>query len=154
MPMNEYGEIVRSGSQSHHTESPPRAEDTFTYNVRGQFAAARKRNFNLITLGVSIPLYAIIGYFVADHFWYMGSTGMIVGAIAALICTLIYNNSMAVLHEGHEYVLSILSTGIVLVILGIAIGIIVGIAMILWEILKVVLAGIVVIAVLGGLFGG
>ena len=75
MAMNEYGEIVRPDNQSSSTSGNissenSRSYDSFSSDVVNHFTAARKRNFNIITLLITIPFYAVIGYFTAEYFQY------------------------------------------------------------------------------------
>lgn len=112
MPMNKFGEIVRSESSSNTS--------AFSEEVEEQFRVGRKKNFNLITLGIGIPLYSVIGYLVAEYFQYKeitGLTGAAIGAMIALICILVYDNVCAKIYGGYEYLVSLLSAGIVLAII-------------------------------------
>lgn len=124
MPMNEYGEIVRYGGSD--TPSGPVERDAY-YNdfetrVNENFYDALVRNFYLITLGISIPLYAVLGYFAVDYFKYepiSNWTGALIGAVFCLVCVLIYNIKLTVYYEGFEYLLSILFPAGVLIALAI-----------------------------------
>ena len=165
MAMNEYGEIVRSNNQSSNTSGNissenSRSYDSFSSDVVNQFTAARKRNFNIITLLITIPFYAVIGYLTAEYFQYQDITnqiGAIIGAGAALVCTLIYNNVLAKQYGGYEYLISLLSAGIALGIVAVIIALILIIIEIVKVIVKIVAAVfgfIAVIAILIGVFGG
>lgn len=165
MAMNEYGEIVRSNNQSSNisgniSSENSRSYDSFSSDVVNQFTAARKRNFNIITLLITIPFYAVIGYLTAEYFQYQDITnqrGTIIGAGVALICTLIYNNVLAKQYGGYEYLISLLSAGIAM---GIAV-VIIALVLIIIEIVKLIVQIVVavfgiiaIIAILIGVFGG
>ena len=165
MAMNEYGEIVRPDNQSSSTSGKissenSRSYDSFSSDVVNHFTAARKRNFNIITLLITIPFYAVIGYFTAEYFQYKDITnqiGAMIGAGAALICTLIYNNALAKQYGGYEYLISLLSAGIALGIVAAIIALVLIIIEIVKFVVKIVAAifgFIVVIAILIGVFGG
>lgn len=165
MAMNEYGEIVRSNNQSANTSGNISSEnsrnsDSFSSNVVNQFSVARKRNFNIITILITIPLYAVIGYFTAEYFQYKDITnqmGALIGAGIALLCTLLYNNTLAKKYGGYEYLLSLLSTGFAIGIVAVVITlilIIIEIVKILIQIVMVILGFIFIIAILIGIAGG
>lgn len=158
MPMNEFGEIVRSGASTGtaNNSSSNRQEgstSTVSTEVEEHFRLGRKRNFNIITLVIGTPLYAIIGYFAAEYYLYetiTGITGAIIGGIIALICILIYNNIWAKQFEGYEYLISLLSAGIVLAVVGVALLVL----YIVIKILIAILGIIVVLAIVAGFLGG
>lgn len=167
MPMNEFGEIVRSNNQTSSTSnrssssSGNTTEWSFSSEVQSQFTVAQKRNFNLITLVIAVPLYSVMGYFVARYFLYQGydigitcSVGALIGAIAALIATLIYNNKLAKNYEGAEYLVSLLSTGIVAVVIALAIAVICVVVGVVIAVVKAIIGIVIVIAILAGLAGG
>lgn len=162
MAMNEYGEIVRSNNQTPDTSdnisnNSSDGQNSFSDNVMNQFTVTRKRNFNIITLIISIPLYAIIGYFAAEYFQYKEITeniGALIGGVAALICTLIYNNKWAKIYKSYEYLISLLFPGIIIGVVTIAIVIIVAVVKLLVELVKIIVAIVIGLAILAGLAGG
>lgn len=158
MPMNEYGEIIRSGNAVDATDSSAEEfngyYDSFSNEVEDRFLASRKRNFNLITLAIGIPIYAVLGYFAAEEYLlseYVDETSAtIIGGIAALIIILIYNNVFAKAYKGIEYLISLSSPGIVLV----AIVLVIIIVIIAIQILIAIAGIIIAIAIIAGIFGG
>lgn len=165
MPMNEFGEIVRSNDQSSSSSTSGRSNssvsggnrNSFSNDVMQQFQASRKKNFNLITLAIATPLYAAIGYFVAEYFQYesiTGVSGAIIATCVAFLCTLLYNYKWAKKYEGEEYLYSLLFTGFALLVVGAILAAVAVVAMIVFEILKAVIGIIVVIAIIAGLAGG
>ena len=167
MPMNEFGEIVRSNNQTSSTSnssssSSGNATDrSFSSEVQSQFTAAKKRNFNLITLAIAVPLYSVIGYFSARYFLYQGydieitcPVGALIGAIIALIATLLYNNKWAKNYEGAEYLISLLFTGIAIVVIALAIALSYVIVGVVIAVVKAIIGIVIVIAILAGLAGG
>lgn len=172
MPMNEYGEIVRennrtngssnnSTTQSTNNQSIERNNDySFSSEVQRQFTVGKKRNFNIITLLLAIPLYCLIGYFVASYFILQGydikitsSTGAIIGGTVAFIATLVYSNIWAKRYEGVEYLISLLFTGIVAIVIALAIVIICVLVGIAVAVFQAVIGIIIVIAIIAGLAG-
>lgn len=172
MPMNEYGEIVRennrnniSGNSITKSRNNQLAEHnnnhSFSSEVQRQFNVGKKRNFNIITLLVTIPLYCSIGYFTAEYIISQGydigitsSTGFVIGGVASLIATLLYNNIWARRYEGIEYLISLLFTGIaaaIIVLVIAAICVVVGIVM---AVIQAIIAIIIAIVIIAGLAGG
>lgn len=174
MPMNEYGEIVRSNNQSSNASNNSSTQSTnntlsngntvdysFASEVRGRFTLGKKRNFNLITLAIAVPLYAMIGYFATRYFVYEGydinittQIGALIGGIVAFIATLIYNNVWAKNYEGFEYLVSLMFTGISAAIIALAIVIVYGVVKLVIEIVKAIFIIIIVFAIFAGLAGG
>lgn len=161
--MNEYGEIVRSGKQSSNTSSNTSSAssngnlNSFSSEVMRQFLATKKKNFNLITLAIGIPLYAIIGYFLAEYFQYQeitGEMGAIIGGSVALIGILIYNNVWAKMYEGYEYLIALLFTGIALVAVAVLIFVLYVVVSIVLAILGAIFTVVIAIAIIAGLAGG
>lgn len=168
MPMNEFGEIIRSNSQNSNTSNNSSAstdstnEWSFTSEVQNQFTAAKKRNFNLITLAIAVPLYSVIGYFAVQYFMYQGNTiegltspvGAIIGAIVALVATLLYNNKWARKYEGSDYLVSLLFTGIAIIAIALAIALVCVVVGVVIAIVEAIFGIIIVIAIIAGLAGG
>lgn len=173
MPMNEYGEIVRENShtdtsssnsttQNRNNQLTEQANDySFSSDVQGQFNAGKKRNFNIITLLIAVPLYCIIGYFSAEYIISQGydieitnSMGAVIGGVAAFIATLLYNNIWAKRYEGFEYLISLLFTGIAVAIIALAIVVICVVVGIVVAVIQAIIGIIIVIAIIAGLAGG
>ena len=173
MPMNEYGEIVRENSrtetsssnsttQNRNNQLPERANDySFSLDVQEQFIAGKKRNFNIITLLIAVPLYCMIGYFFAEYIISQGydieitnSMGAVIAGVAAFIATLLYNNIWAKRYEGNEYLISLLFTGIVAEIIALVIVIICVVVGIVVAVIPTIIGIIIVIAIFAGLAGG
>ena len=167
MPMNEFGEIVRSNNQTSSTSNISSSSSgnttdwSFSSEVQSQFPAAKKRNFNLITLAIAVPLYSVIGYFATRYFLYQGydigitcPVGALIGAIAALIATLVYNNKWAKNYEGAEYLVSLLFTGIAAVVIALAIAVICFVVGVVIAVVQAIIGIVIVIAILAGLAGG
>lgn len=169
MPMNEYGEIVRENNrtnissnnaaiQSRNNQLTDQSNDhSFSSEVQEQFNVGKKRNFNIITLVIAVPLYGLIGYFAVDYIISLGydiemsnSTGAVIGCIASFIATLLYNNIWAIHYEGIEYLISLLFTGIVVAMIALAI-VIIGIVV---AVIQVILCIIIAIVIIAGLAGG
>ncbi len=162
MSMNEYGEIVRSETTVAATESSAEDysgySDSFSNEVEERFLASRKRNFKLITLFIGIPIYVVLGYFAPKeyvfHEYANETSATIICAIAALIIMLIYNNVFAKEYKGVEYLVSLLSPGIVLAAIVCAKVIVMFIKEILIELLKAIVGIIIVIVIIAGILGG
>ena len=169
MPMNEFGEIVRSNTQSTSsssssssqrnsgTSTPRENRRPFSESVNQQFLASRKKYFNMITLGITTPLYAVIGYFVAEYFQYeaiTGESGALIAGCVSFLCTLLYNHKWAKEYSGVEYLYSLLFTGFALLVVGAILVAVAAVAIIVFSILKAIVGIIVVLAILAGLAGG
>lgn len=158
MPMNEYGEIVRTSNQSIENGAGGRNEhESLSSDISKRFIGAKRRNFNIITLIITIPLYTIIGYFIAEYIRVdeiSERTGAVVGIIVSLISVLIYNNQFAKKYEGYEYLVSILFPAIIAGALALITGVGYLLIKLVFEILKVVVAIIIIVAILAGLAGG
>lgn len=169
MPMNEFGEIVRSDTQSsssstssgarRNSDTRTSVENTiaFSENVSRQFHASRKKYFNMITLAIATPLYTAIGYFTAEYFQYKAITGgigaLIVGCISFL-CTILYNHKWAKEYAGVEYLYSLLFAGFVLLVMGVILAIVVAVVNFVLKIIKGLAGIIALLAILASLAGG
>lgn len=158
MPMNEYGEIVRTPNQSLDNDVSGRnGYESLSSDISKRFRGAKRKNFNIITLIITIPLYIIIGYYIAEYLQineFTESAGATVGGILSLICVLIYNNKFANKYEGYEYLVSILFPAIIAVAIALIIGIGYLLIRIAIEIIKAVIIIILIFAILAGLAGG
>lgn len=173
MPMNEYGEIVRENNQTNISSNNSAIQGrsnqlteqnndySFSSEVQGQFNVGKKRNFNIITLVIAIPLYCLIGYFAADYITSLGydieitnSVGAAIGGIAAFIATLLYNNIWAKRYEGIEYLISLLFTGIATAIIALIIVIICVVVGIVVAVVQVIICIIIAISIIAGFAGG
>ena len=168
MPTNEFGEIIRSNNQTSNASdnssesTNSRGDRSFATEVQNHFVAAKKRSFNLITLLIAVPLYSIIGYVLVQYCMNQGYqidgltniVGSIIGAIIALVVTLTYNNIYAKKFDGSDYLVSLLSTTVVVIAIALAFFLIRIIVKIIVVILEVMFAILIVIAIIAGLAGG
>lgn len=161
MPMNEFDENDRTNNQINGIDNNYTTDWSFSSEVENRFWVAKKRNFNFITLIIAVPLYSAIGYFTTQYLLSQGFaikitclTGAIIGAIVAIISTLLYNKKWAKTYEGFEYLISLLFTGLAVIALGFAIVLLCIVVGVMKVVLQVIIGAVLVIAILVGLTGG